>query len=313
MTTVKNGKARGIQTYACRHCHRCFSAKRRTTRVFQKHLWSDYVFRKQTLKELSVAYVSDPRTLRGLLGLYTPPPKQHDPRPVHLVVDGTYFGKRTNESMWCVVVARDPYQKENLWWAFTSTETTSIYVSMREDLEKRGYTILSVTGDGFGGIQSAFVGIPYQMCHVHMERIVTYGTTKKPKLEAGRVLLALVRTLKNTNSHVFATRLTMFTEKYQSLLNEKTFHPESGEWSWTHEELRRATRALEHWRVFLFTYEHNNAIPKTTNSLEGHFRHLKRLVRVHCGLSKKHKTKVLYTILLAGTTSSTTKKLQEIL
>lgn len=248
-----------------------------------------------------------------MLWCYTPPQKQHHPRAIHLVVDGTYFGKRTEESVWCMVVARDPYAHEDLWWAFVHTETTSIYLQMREDLGTLGYRILSVTGDGFSGIQTAFHGIPYQMCQVHMERMVTCGTTKKPKTEAGRVLLALVRTLKDTNSHVFTTRLTMFTEKYQRLLNEKTLHPESGEWSWTHEELRRATRTLQHWRVLLFTYEHHNTIPKTTNSLEGHFCHVKKLLNIHGGLSRQRKSQVLHTILLAGTIAPTQEQFKDIL
>lgn len=313
MNTVKNGTARGIQTYCCHACSHRFSRKRRQKKVFQKHLWNDYVFHKQTLRELSVTYAKDPRVLRGLLFSYVSPEKNHHPRAVHLVVDGTYFGKRTEDTIWCLVVGRDPDVHEDLWWAVVHTETTSIYLQMREDLERLGYTILSVTGDGFGGIPIAFRGIPYQMCQVHMERIVTAGTTKKPKTEAGRVLLALIRTLHHTNSHVFTRRLTMFTQRYQGLLNEKTFHPESGEWSWTHEELRRATRALHHWRVLLFTYEHHQNIPKTTNSLEGHFRHLKKMAAVHCGLRRHHKTQLLHTILLAGTTAPTEENLQEIL
>jgi hypothetical protein len=215
--------------------------------------------------------------------------------------------------MWCVVVARDPYAHEDLWWACVPTETTSVYLRMRDDLEELGYTIVSVTGDGFGGIKTAFSGIPYQMCQVHMERLVMSGTTQRPKLEAGRVLLALVRTLPETNSHVFFVRLQRYIERYHDLLNEKTLHPDSGEWSWTHEEIRRAAHALGRWRIVLFTYEHDPRIPKTTNSLEGHFRHVKKLTNVHCGLSRPSKVKVLHTILLAGTTAPTAKQLKDIL
>ena len=127
------------------------------------------------------------------------------------------------------MLARDPYNKENLWWMFTKSETTSVYRLMRDDLESLGYTILSVTGDGFGGIKQAFKGIPYQMCHVHMERIVIRGTTRNPQTEAGEVLLALVRTLYDTTSNLFHTRLTQYIEKYRDFLNEKTINPVTGE------------------------------------------------------------------------------------
>jgi hypothetical protein len=59
---------------------------------------------------------------------------------------------------------------------------------MREELEALGYIIISVTGDGFGGIRA---GIYFQMCQVHMGLVIK-GTTRNPKLEAGAVLLALV-------------------------------------------------------------------------------------------------------------------------
>lgn len=228
-------------------------------------------------------------------------------------MDATYFGKRTEDTIWCMVVARDPYTSEDLWWSFVHTETTSIYLAMRESLETLGYTILSVTGDGFPGIKTAFLGIPYQMCHVHMERLVTKGTTRKPQTEAGLVLLALVRTLPHTDSHTFQVRLKQYTEKYHDFLSEKTIHPLSGEWSFTHESLRFSVNSLKRWKNYIFTFEHNKTIPKTTNSLEGHFRHIKRLTRIHCGLSKTHKIRVLHTILLAGTTAPSDKQLKNIL
>jgi len=98
---------------------------------------------------------------------------------------------------------------------------------LREQLEALGYTILSVTGDGFGGIKTAFSGIPYQMCHVHMERIIIRGTTLNPQTEAGRVLLFMVRTLfQNIDSNTFSERLDKYVEIYRDFLNEKTIHPD---------------------------------------------------------------------------------------
>jgi hypothetical protein len=98
---------------------------------------------------------------------------------------------------------------------------------MRRELELLGYEILSVTGDGFSGIKQAFLGIPYQMCHIHMERIVILGTTRNPQTEAGMVLLALVKTLKSTDKITFQKRLDKYFKKYNSFLNERTFYSES--------------------------------------------------------------------------------------
>ena len=205
------------------------------------------------------------------------------------------------------------YTKENLWWTFTKTETTSVYTKMRSELKEIGYTILSVTGDGFGGIKQAFYGIPYQMCHVHMERIVIRGTTRNPQTEAGQVLLALVRTLPETNSYTFRIRLKKYFELFGDFLNEKTLNIESGRMEWTHRELRRSAFSLLHFEKYLFTFEHNLKIPKTTNSLEGHFRHINEVVAVHCGLKRSQKERILHLILLAGTIAPSKKKLEKIL
>ncbi len=228
-------------------------------------------------------------------------------------MDGVYWGERTEETSWCSIVARDPWQQENLVWSFEQTETTSAYLKCRMELEKQGYTILSVTGDGFGGLRAGFWGKPFQMCLVHMERIVTRGTTKKPELEAGFVLLALVKSLHETDSQTFERRFKQYVDKYRDFLNEKTIHPGSGERSWTHEDLRKAVFSLVRLKQFLFTFEQDRRIPKTTNSLEGHFSHVRDIVEIHRGLSRTQKERVLHSIFLAGTIAPNDQKLDEIL
>ncbi len=307
-----------MQTYLCLNCGKRFSGARRARKVLTKNLWNNYVFGKQTVKQLSVFFNIDKRKIRELLNNYRPQEKQHRPRPIHLAVDGTYLGERKEGESWCTVVARDPKKQENLLWSFEDTETTGVYLYIREQLEALGYTILSVTGDGFGGIKTAFFGIPYQMCHVHMERIVIRGTTRNPQTEAGQVLLALVRTLfQETNSHVFHTRLKQYIEHYRDFLNEKTIRPDTFTnkkgWSWTHEDLRRAVHCLIRNEKYLFTYEHDKSIPKITNSLEGHFRHIKKLLHIHHGTTRENTQKIIHSILLASTTSPNKKRLDETL
>lgn len=227
-----------------------------------------------------------------------------------MVVDATYFGERKEQTSWCLVVFRDPHRKENLWWKFCDTETTSMYREGRECLEQLGYTILSVTGDGFSGIKSAFSDIPYQMCHVHMERLVIKGTTRNPQTEAGIVLLALVRTLKKTNYYTLKKRLKYFLEKYRNFLNEKTIHPLSGESSYTHEGVRFAFNSLLRFVNDLFVFKRNKKISRTTNSIEGHFSHIKRVTSIHRGLSKQQKQRVLHSILLASSVAPSEKKIK---
>ena len=250
--------------------------------------------------------------MKVLLDRYTPPRKKHAPREINLIADGTYWGERKEDTSWCSIVARDPKKQENLWWSFEHSETTSVYLRMRMELEALGYTIRSLTGDGFSGLKQGFWGIPFQMCHVHMERLVIQGTTRKPELEAGVVLLALTRSLGETDSHTFDRRLKQYIEKYREFLNEKTIHPLSREKSWTHQNLRQAVHSLIRFQKYLFTFEMDKRIPKTTNSLEGHFRHINEVLAVHCGLKRGQKEKVLHSIFLAGSIAPSQQKLDEI-
>ena len=230
------------------------------------------------------------------------------------MADALYFGERKEKTSWCSVVFRDPKRKENLWWNFFDTETSSAYLEGKEYLEKLEYQILSVTGDGFGGLRAVFKDIPFQMCHVHMERIVTRGTTKKPILEAGKALLALVKTLhQEIDSESFKFYLNKYLEKYRDFLNEKTTNSLTGESFFTHEPLRRASLSLLHFLPYLFTFEKDKNIPRTTNTLEGHFSHVRDILRIHRGLKRKQAEKVLHSIFLASTIAPSKKKLKHIL
>lgn len=276
-------------------------------------MWQDYVFGKQTFRELSQTYGLDRRTVRKLFDAYIPPEKKHSPRPVHIVTDATYFGLREEGKYWCVTVVRDPCEKENLVWMFSDTERLTIYVALRRKLEELGYTILSVTADGFSAIRSAFSDIPFQMCLVHMRRIVERGTTRNPQTEAGQALLALTKTLHYTSKKRFTKWFTLYLQKYRDFIDEKTIHPLTGDWSWTHEKLRSATFSLNRLKPHLFTYTQNKNIPQTTNSLEGCFSHMKNITTIHRGLSKQQKQKVLTSILHASTIAPAKPKLDEIL
>ena len=302
-----------MQTWKCNDCGRRFRNERREKTSLEKEIWNEYVFEKQTLRELQQKHKKDKRTLKNILNQYKAPKKTHEPRCVNLVVDALYFGERTEDTSWCAVCFRDPKRKENLWWSFTKTETTGIYLQGRLYLENLGYTILSVTGDGFGGLRTVFSDIPLQMCHVHMERLVVKGTTRKPILEAGQALLALIKTLHYSDEKIFKNYFKKYVEKYQAFLNERTMNLITGEKSLTHEPLHRATLSLMRFLPYLFTFETNKDIPKTTNSLEGHFSHIRDIIGVHRGLSRSHLEKVLNSIFLASTIAPTEKKLKHIL
>jgi hypothetical protein len=199
-----------------------------------------------------------------------------------------------------LVLFRDPHKPENLWWTYVYQERSYIYLLGKEKLEKLGYVIRLVTADGFLSLPSVFKGIPFQMCQFHMRQIVVRYITRNPKTEAGQVLLAITKTLPHTDEYTFTQRLRNFYIKYQSFLNEKTIHPD-GSSSSTHEGVVNAYKSLVKFLPYLFTYLKDKNIPSTTNTCEGHFSHIKDVVRIHRGISKQLKQKVIDAILLEST------------
>lgn len=301
------------QIYWCKGCNHRFTNTRQEKRLETKYLWIDFVFHKQTIRELALTHELDKKTVYSYLLAYIPKQKEHIPRSVHLLADALYFGTRQEDATWCVVVFRDHDTKENIWWSFGKTETETMYREGRLFLEQLGYVILSITGDGFGGLRGAFGDIPYQMCLVHMERLVIKGTTRNPKLEAGAVLLALTRSLFDTTEETFKKRLGLYIENYRDFLNEKAVNVLTGDPWYIHEDLRRSVLSLNRFAPYLFTHTKYKDIPSTTNSLEGHFSHLRDVVNIHRGTSKEFKQKIIHTILLASTIAPSEEELKNLI
>ena len=126
-----------------------------------------------------------------------------------------------------------------------------------------------------------------------------WNVTLKPKTEAGQVLLAIAKTITTSTQELFAERCRNFHINYASFLVEKTFHPD-GSWSYTHEGVHHAYVALIHWYPYLFTCHGDRSIPNTTNTCDGHFSHIKDILRIHRGLCKPFKQKYLTEALHFG-------------
>ena len=305
---IKRGVQDGVQVYKCQNCGVRFRNERREKVILEKDIWFDYVFKKQVHRELVEKYHLDKRSIHSYLEKYVLPKKTHIPRALFVVVDATYFRKQKHTEPWCAVVFRDPIAKENLWWGFGEVENHKLYSQGRAYLESLGYVILGVTGDGISCLRKVFSDIPFQMCLVHMERIVVRKITRKPKLEAGIVFFALVKTLGKCPSNIFKERFKKYVEKYRDFLNEKSFNPETGRDDWTHRELHSAVLSVMTFLPYLFAYETTKELSQTSNSLEGHFSHIKDIVRIHRGISTSLLRKVLSSIFLVSTIAPKNRK-----
>jgi hypothetical protein len=303
---IRKGLQEGHQRWQCKQCNKKFQANKRVL-PSKEELFCLYAFNKQTLNELANEYHEKREVFQKLFDEIVFKEKVHNPRPIALCVDTTFFKD------FGIVVFRDQLKKENLWWKFVQEERLEHYLEGKKYIEKLGYNIVSVSADGLPGLPSIFKGIPFQFCHFHARKNITKYLTRNPKTDAGKELQYIMHDLKLYNHVQFIKIINTWNTKHQDFLKERTVHPD-GSWSYTHRRLRSAIRSMMYMSSFLFTYQTRKDIyiPPTTNTLEGHFSHIKVRVACHRSISTKRKQKIVYAILLAST-SEYTKDLEQLL
>ncbi len=194
-----------------------------------------------------------------------------------------------------MLVLRDPHLRKNLYCQKRQTVTIAEYFKARRTVEDGGVRILAVVIDGRPGERELFRDVPVQMCHFHQKAIINRYLTRRPKLDAGKELRNIVMKRCQTTESAFSDALSQWYDRWQNFLKERTINPESRHWHYTHKKLRAAHRSLKTNLPSLFTYQKHPKlnIPNTTNSLDGFFAHLKDLLRVHRGLKKDLKDKII--------------------
>jgi len=211
-----------------------------------------------------------------------------------IIADSTFFKRASG---FCVF--RSSHLKKNLLWEEIKYETIDVYKRNRLILEEAGFVILATVLDGRAGVRAVFADIPVQMCQFHQKMIINRYITTKPKLEAGIELRGITHNLCKTSEEALSEALSTWNGKWKEFLKERTTNPITGKWHYTHKRLRSAYRSLKTNLPYLFTYQKYPElnIPNTTNSLDGSFSQLKELVRIHRGINKEIKRKIINEIL----------------
>lgn len=222
-------------------------------------------------------------------------------RQRYVQVDGTYppYG-------WCLLIATGDDGRP-IAWQWCSTETKAAYLQLLRKLERPG---LLVCDGGRGCLTAAeqrWKGIAVQRCLVHVLRNTRTDLTNRPKSQAGRDLLRLVRGLAKVktadDAAVWLTDLNTWHGEHDGYLRERTtarqdpMHARGRKWWWTHERLRRAyfrlVRLNREHTLFAFcdpaVVKGGGPLPSTTNQLEGGVNAvIKRALDHHRGLSEAH-------------------------
>lgn len=256
-------------------------------RLIINNLINDYIFGKQTLRQLSLKYnISVSTVQRNLSKLNSVRMISRD-KQVVVLMDATYWGGNFG-----VVVFKDSRTKKILWRKFiTRKETLSDYSEGVDWLLENEFNIDGIVCDGLKGLFNIFAPYRVQMCQFHQVQIVRRYLTKRPELPASIELLAITNMLCHTDKESFEGLFNEWLVKWDSYLKERYIDVKTSKSHYTHKRLRSAYLSIKHNMPYLWTWYDNIdvGIPNTNNGLEGQFTDLKTKLRNHNGLSKTHR------------------------
>lgn len=258
-----------------------------------KSAYQDYVKGKQTLNELSKKYHKSLPTLRKYFDTYriAIPALKITSEPINLIFDATYFSRSDG-----VLVFRA--NKENIFWQPIASETLKVIADSLEVLENRNYSFKGFVIDGRKGVinllKSRYPSIPIQLCHFHQSQIIRRYTTNRPKTLCGKELKYLMSFLTTYTEEEFLKHFHELQYKYQEFLKERNENKQ-----FIHRRLRSAFRSLKTNLPYLFTYKNHPQLQlsNTTNSCDGSFAHWKQKVKIHRGLRKHRREKMVNYLL----------------
>lgn len=281
----KYGFVKGVQRYKCSLCEKQFLGGQRLDNA---QIWEEYTQGKQTYAQLAGRFCCSIKTIQRRIDAFTIEKVIPVTRVVIVLMDTTYWGRNFG-----VMLFKDALSKENLLKYYVKNETNALYVQGIKELQQMGFTIKAIVCDGRKGLIQSFDGIPVQMCQFHQSAIVRRYLTKRPKLKAAQELMEVVDLMKQTDKESFVGALSLWFEKWEEFLNERTVNPLTNKSFYTHKRLRSTYRSLKNNLPWLFTWYdyYELKIPNTTNAIDGHFADLKNKLRNHNGLSLKRKMK----------------------
>lgn len=253
---------------------------------------TDYIEGKQTLVQLARKYQVSTRTIaRDLEGMrYVQKISKY--KDVVIQMDTTYWGRGFG-----LMVIKDAFRNKILWRKYVTHETIADYLEGVQWLKRHDFKIYGVVVDGMKGLIQALRPYPVQLCQFHQMHTVSQYLTQNPDIEASKELLKLTNLLAKTDKESFIGALDEWHQTYKDVLNERVQDRRIKRKTppFMRPRLRSAYLSLRRNMPWLWTfYDHPDLhLPNTNNGLEGIFSDLKSKVRVHSGLTKERRKKLL--------------------
>ena len=277
------------QMYKCKDCGKQFIGGKRRNK---SQVITDYIEGKQTLRQLALRYDVSERTIRrDLTGMhFVHSISKH--KDVTVQLDTTYWGRHFG-----LMVIKDALRNKILWHKYVRNETIAQYIEGISWLKSQGFKIYGAVIDGMRGLAQALYPIPVQMCQFHQILIIRRYLTQEPDLEASIQLLDLVKSITRMDKESFIGAFNEWYEKYKDVLNERVHDKriKRNMPPYMRPRLRSAYLSLRRNMPLLWTfYDHpETGLPNTNNGIEGLFSDLKGKLRVHRGISKDNRKKLL--------------------
>ena len=275
--------------YKCKDCGKQFIGGKRRNK---SQVITDYIEGKQTLRQLALRYDVSERTIRrDLTGMrFVHSISKY--KDVTVQLDTTYWGRHFG-----LMVIKDALRNKILWHKYVRNETIAQYIEGVSWLKSQGFKIYGAVIDGMRGLAQALYPIPVQMCQFHQILIIRRYLTKEPDLEASVQLLDLVKSITRMDKESFIGAFNEWYEKYKDVLNERVHDKriKRNTPPYMRPRLRSAYLSLRRNMPLLWTfYDHpETGLPNTNNGIEGLFSDLKGKLRVHRGISKDNRKKLL--------------------
>lgn len=221
--------------------------------------------------------------------------------PRIITVDATFI----HGNKLCVLVALDEH--DCIAWQFAPYER---YETWRGFLS--GFAPPAVVvADGQKGLQrfveSWWPDTGLQRCHFHFVLLLTAYLTRRPREEAGRLLLTLAYELKEVKTYPardrWVTLYGLWEGRFRQLLAERT-----AAGAYRYPKLRSVRLIVRRALPHLFTYLDYPGCPNTTNLVEGWINAaIAERISRHRGLSPSQK-RTLVSVVLSRLTRQTSKK-----
>ena len=286
---VRNGLRGRKQLYKCKDCGRQFLGGKRRDKA---QVITDYVEGKQTLDQLALKYGVSSKTIgRDLEGMrYVQKISKY--KQVVIQMDTTYWGRNFG-----LLVIKDSVRKRVLWRKYVRHETIADYMEGVQWLKDHGFKIYGAVIDGMRGLAQALWPYPVQLCQFHQILTVKHYLTQEPDLDASRELLELVNCITRMDKESFIGAFNEWYEKHKDVVNERVHDKRIKRKTppYMRPRLRSAYLSVKRNMPLLWTFYDNPNIglPNTNNGLEGIFSDIKTKLRVHSGISKDHRKKLI--------------------